>query len=377
MFMKRFRIFRLFGFDVYVDFSWIIIALLLFWSFSVGFFPDSYPGMSQAAYWGMGAGAIVGLAVSIVFHEMSHSLVARVFGIPIGGITLFIFGGVAEMTKEPERPRDEAVMAAAGPAASLVLASLLAAAVAIGQSQGVGVGVLGVLGYLAGINGLIFAFNLIPAFPLDGGRILRAGLWRWKKDFRKATQIAANTGAAFGMGLVVLGVVWLFFGDVFGGIWIALIGLFLRGAASMSMRDVLIREALRGEPVARLMNRHPVTVGPSMTLDNMIEEYFFPHKHKVYPVLEEDRVIGYVSIDDVREVPRDMRGQTSVRDVMRPLDEQTTLSESADALEAFQRISKSSTGRLIISDHERLSGIMSRADVWDFVSIKLDLEKAA
>ena len=232
MFFYRVRLFSLFGFDVYVDISWLLLAVLIAWSLAVGVFPEMVSGLTPVTYWSMAIVATAGLMFSIVFHEMSHALVARHFALPIRGITLFIFGGVAEMHGEPTSAQSEFLMALAGPIASgvlgLLLFLLLGSVASLDGPPAVGA----VLWYLTYLNWILAAFNLLPAFPLDGGRMLRAVLWGWSKDLIRATWIASGAGRLLGILLIVLGVVEVVRGDFVGGVWLSLIGIFLRGAAA-------------------------------------------------------------------------------------------------------------------------------------------------
>ena len=202
MFLHRFRLLSLFGFEVSIDASWLLLAVLVAWTLAGPVFPAITPHLDSGTYWLMGAAATVGLLASIVFHETAHSLVARRYGIPIRGITLFIFGGVAEMTEEPGRPRDELLMAAAGPAASLLLAICMLVLFNLVAAENGPDAVAGVFWYLGLINGVLAVFNLVPAFPLDGGRIFRAALWWWHGDLEWATRIAAAAGSLFGIVLI-------------------------------------------------------------------------------------------------------------------------------------------------------------------------------
>ncbi|MBI2820346.1 MAG: site-2 protease family protein, partial [Acidobacteria bacterium] len=267
MLEKRFTIFRLLGFDVKVHISWAIIVLLIAWSLAKSFFPSFYPDLSQATYWWMGAGGALGLFVSIIIHELAHSVVAKRYGIPIRGITLFIFGGVAEMEQEPGSAGAELRMAIAGPITSILLG--VGFYLAGGAAKGLAwpVPLTGVLFYLAWINWILAVFNLVPAFPLDGGRVLRAYLWSRDGNLSKATHTAANIGAAFGAWMVVLAAFLVLQGNVIAGMWWFLIGLFLRSASRSSFQQVLIRRALEGEAIRRFMTPAPVVVPPSMSLE--------------------------------------------------------------------------------------------------------------
>lgn len=240
MYGRGIKLFRLFGFEVRVDWSWGIIAILIVWSLARGLFPYYFKGLSSSEYWWMAVAGAAGLFMSIVMHELGHSLVARAYGIPMKGITLFVFGGVAQMGEEPPNPLSEFLMAMAGPLTSVLLGAFLMGIDGLGALIRWPVSVAGVLGYLAWINLALAAFNMIPAFPLDGGRVLRSILWAWKKSFAWSTRIASRIGTAFGYVLVVLGLVSIVLGDFISGIWWVLLGMFLHGASRASYRQVQV-----------------------------------------------------------------------------------------------------------------------------------------
>ena len=231
MFGKSIDLFKVFGFEIRIDLSWVFLAILIAWSLSAGLFPFRYEGLSTQTYWIMGIVGAFGLFFSIIVHEMSHSLVARRYGMSIKGITLFLFGGVAEMKQEPPTPRAEFMMAIAGPISSICLAVIFYVFSQVTKSAGGPEAVYGVIKYLAWINGILAVFNLVPAFPLDGGRMLRAVLWGWKNNLRWATRIAAGIGSGFGLLLIFMGILQFFSGNFIGGMWWFFIGMFVRGAA--------------------------------------------------------------------------------------------------------------------------------------------------
>ncbi|HRX87132.1 MAG TPA: site-2 protease family protein, partial [Phycisphaerae bacterium] len=244
MFGKSYQVFTFSGIPVRVDASWLLIVLLLTWSLATGVFPAAEPGLTAGVYWALGLLATLGLFASIVVHEFAHALVARSYGTPMKGITLFIFGGVAEMTEEPPSPRAEFFVAIAGPIASIVVAALTLGIAAAGTFMAWPRAAIIVFGYLAAMNALLVAFNLIPAFPLDGGRVLRSALWKWKQSLRVATRTTSRIGGGFGVALIILGVLSIITGNFLGGMWWVLIGLFLRQAAQMSYQQLLIRRVL-------------------------------------------------------------------------------------------------------------------------------------
>ena len=375
MFGKRINLFKLLGFQVRIDFSWIIIAVLIAWSLSTGLFPYQYRGLSTSTYWIMGIIGAVGLFLSIIVHEFSHSLVARKHGIPMKGITLFIFGGMAEMSDEPPSPKAEFMMAAVGPLSSILIAGIFYALYSAGVSAGISRPVNGVVQYLAYINALLAAFNVIPAFPLDGGRVLRSILWGIKGNLRWATRISSWVGSGFGIVLIALGVFSFFSGNFIGGMWWFLIGIFLYSAAKMSYQQLLTRRALEGESVRRFMKTDPVTVTPDMPIDRLVEEYVYVFHHKMYPVVSDsDRVDGCVTTRQIKEVPRDEWNQKRVKDIEVPCSEDNTIEPDADAIEALSLMSRTGTSRLIVKEGDRLLGVVSLKDMLKFLSLRVELD---
>ena len=371
MFFYRVRFFSLFGFDVYVDASWLLLAVLIAWNLAVGVFPSIDPGLTSAAYWSMAVVATVGLLSSIVFHEMSHAAVAQVFGMPIRGITLFIFGGVAEMHSEPTSALSEFLMALAGPVASAVLGLLFFLLFGfVASSQGPAA-VAGVLWYLSCLNWTLAAFNLVPAFPLDGGRMLRAALWGWRKDLIWATSIAAGAGNIFGILLIVLGLIEVLRGDFVGGVWLSLIGLFLRGAASATYEQTLARQILAGHPVSRFMNRRPITVSPELSVRELVEDYVYRYHHKVLPVVRDGRLLGCVTTAQVGE---DQWGRRTVAEIMEPCSEENTISPETDALEAMTKMQRTGRSPLLVVDRGQLVGMLSLRDLFGYLTLKLQFE---
>ena len=374
LFGRSLTLFELIGFKVKVDASWIFLALLIAWSLARGYFPSVYEGLAPATYWWMGIAGVIGLVFSLVLHELSHSVVARRYGMPIRGITLFIFGGVAEMEDEPPSAKAEFLMAIAGPIMSFVLALGFYSVSLVGQAQGLPEPVLGVTRYLAFLNGLLATFNLLPAFPLDGGRVLRSGLWHWKHDLRRATRIASRIGAGFGIVLVALGVANVLTGNFVGGMWWFLIGLFLHSAARGSYYQLMMRHALEGEPVRRFMCAEPVTVSPSTTVRELVEEYIYRHHHDMYPVTEGGKLIGSVSTREVKAVPREQWDQLTVRELAKACSPDNTIDAEQDAVKALARMQRTHNGQLMVTQRGRLVGVLVLKDLLHFLSLKIDLE---
>lgn len=374
MFGKRITLFHVFGFAIRIDASWVILAVLITTSLGAGTFPSSHPGLPAAVHWMMGVAGALGLFVSILLHELSHSLVARAQGVPMTGITLFIFGGVAEMEGEPESPRSEFLIAVVGPIASVVIAVALLGAWIVGGSAGWPAGLLGVLQWLGVTNLFLAGFNLVPAFPLDGGRILRSALWAWRGDLRGATRVAAGLGRGFGTLLVIVGVVQVVVAHDFNGAWLFLIGLFLRMAATGPYQQVVVRQALEGAPVRRFMKTDLVTVPRGIPVRELVEDYLYRHHHEMFPVVEGDRLLGCVGVDHVKSTPREEWDRQSVGMIMSPCTAENTIGPDEDATIALRRMGRAGGARLMVVDGDRLLGIITLRDLVAFLSLKMELE---
>jgi len=375
MFGKRITLFRLLGFEVRVDLSWLVLALLVTWSLADGLFPNYYEGLARTTYWWMGVIGAIFFFVSILFHEFCHSLVARRFGLPMRGITLFIFGGVAEMDNEPPSPKVEFFMAIAGPISSIILGTVFYGVAWLMKESAATIAVEGVLTYLAAINWILAAFNLLPAFPLDGGRILRAALWQRKKSLRKATRIASRIGSGFGIVMMLIGVVNFLYGRFIGGLWQFMIGMFLRSAADMSYRQVLFRTRLEGETVKRFMNPRPVTARPSITIRELVDEYFNHYHFKMFPVMEGETLLGFITTRHVKAIPQEDWGQKTIAESVESISTENTVSPDTTVLEALSIMSRTGNSRLLVVEGYRLAGIITLKDVIGYVTAQMELEE--
>jgi Zn-dependent protease len=373
----RWTLLRLFGFEIRFDLTWLILLALIVWSLSAGYFPEAYGELSEGTYLWMAVIGAIGMIASIVIHELSHSLVARRFGMTIRGITLFAFGGAAELEDEPPTARAEFLMAAAGPAMSLVLALLfwlLAGALA---ASAVPTPFVAVVRYLAGINVILALFNCVPAFPLDGGRMLRAALWGWRGDMRWATRIAANLGGAFGVGLILIGIVNAFSGNLVGGMWYALIGLFVRAAAASAYQQLVTKQVLGHMPVDSIMTRAVVTAPPEASIADLVDHYFLARNLKLVPVVAGDTVIGVVDVRAAKAVPRQEWETRRIADIMTALSPDSTIRLGADAGAALAQMQRTGQARLLVMDGARLAGILSLSDMLRMISLRLDLDPPA
>jgi Zn-dependent protease/CBS domain-containing protein len=370
MFGKRWPLFRLLGIPISLDASWLIILALVTWTL-MNFFRQSVPDLPIATYWGMSLGAALAFFACIVLHELGHALVARAVGIPIRGITLFLFGGVAEMEEEPPSAGSEFWMAIAGPAVSAVLAALFWLLSQLVEAPALGFP----LRYLAGINLAVLLFNLVPAFPLDGGRVLRSLLWAVLKNLRRATYLAALAGQIFAWFLIGVGVFNFFAGDFFKGVWLGLIGLFLSNAARGSYQQVLVRQALHGERVARFMNHHPIVVPPLLDLRSWVEDYVYRYHRKMFPVASDGHVKGVISTQALAQFPRGEWDKHTVAEAMQTEVNALRIAPDTDALDALKRMQSTGSSRLLVMEGDHLAGILSLKDLLRFLSLKMELEE--
>jgi Zn-dependent protease/CBS domain-containing protein len=374
MFAKRWQLFRLLGLPVYIDLTWIIILLLITVSLTqVIEDPKVAPGLERAAYWLLGLAGAVTFFVCIVLHEFGHAVVARAVGIPIGGITLFLFGGVAEMQDEPRTARSEFGMAIAGPLVSAILTALFFVLAEVGDRVGWARAAVAWLGMMGTLNLYVLIFNLIPAFPLDGGRVLRSIIWGISGNLLRATYWASLLGQGFAWLLIAYGVFRVLGHDWFGGFWMGLIGLFLANAARSSYRQVLIRQTLSGEPVSRFMNREPIVVPPTLNLRHWVEDYVYRYHRKAFPVASDGRLEGYIGTRVLQNYPRDEWDRRTVGEVMRHDLDRVTVRPDADALHALQQMQKTGNSRLIVTDGDRLVGIISLKDLLRFLQLRLEM----
>ncbi|HPA15748.1 MAG TPA: site-2 protease family protein [Desulfobacterales bacterium] len=375
MFGKRIKLFKLLGFEVGIDLSWIIIAILVAWSLSTGFFPLRYQNLSTQTYLLMGIVGALGLFASIIVHEFTHSLVARKYGLPIKGITLFIFGGVAEMVEEPPSARAEFMIAIVGPLSSIAIGMVFYGIYLFGVQSQWPKPINGVIGYLGAINGILAGFNLVPAFPLDGGRVLRSILWGLRGNLRWATRISSQIGSGFGFLLIFYGFLQIIYGNFIGGMWVFLIGMFMQGAARMSYQQLITRKALEGETVKRFMNPDPVTVSPAVTIERFVEDYIYRFHFKLFPVVDGDRLVGCITTRHVKEIDRGDWGRKTVGDVAVKCSPENAVGPEMDAVKALSAMKRAGASRLMVVDGGRLVGVVTLKDMLEFLSLKIELDE--
>lgn len=369
MFSTRWRLFRLLGVPINVDASWLVILALLAWTLA-DHFKNAISDLSPAHYWLMGLGAALGFFACLVLHEMGHALVARKLGIPIRGITLFLFGGVAELEDEPKSAKSEFLMAIAGPAVSAVLVLAFFLVSKLGGPLPATV----VFGYLAAINLAVLVFNLVPAFPLDGGRVLRSVLWGATGNLRRATYFASLAGQGFAWMLIIFGVLNFIAGDTIHGVWLGLIGMFLNSAATASYQQVLVRQMLQGEPVSRFMNFEPIVVPLDLDLQHWVDDYVLRYNRKMFPVSSNGDVAGVIATDALTRYPREEWSRHTVDEAMNADLNAVSISPRDDALEALGKMQRTGSSRLLVMEDGHLIGIISLKDLLRFLELKIELE---
>ena len=365
---RGFFLFRVAGIDVNVDATWFLIFALITISLALGYFPKELPDLSAVTYWLAGLVASLLFFTSILLHELAHSVVAKRQGIEVPSITLFLFGGVSQLRQEPSDPRKELAITIAGPLSSFVLAGLFFGVWALipGESESP---VSQTFLWLGGINLMLGIFNMLPGMPLDGGRVLRAFLWWRHGSLERATRTASRAGKALAMTIILLGILMVVMGQL-GGIWLVLIGLFLRGAAEATYQDVVLRRALSDATVERAMIHDVQTVPPDVTLRELVDDHVLRHGFRGFPVREGSEVLGFVSLDQVKGTPRDELSAATVRNRMVPLSPEVTTEPGAPLVDALRRMTQSGVGRLLVMQDGELVGMITRAGLMRFIEAR-------
>ncbi len=379
--MKRgvYKIATIGGVDVKLHWSWLLIVLLMTFSLASSWFPARMPRESQATYWVLGLLASLLLFVSVLVHELAHSFVALARGMKVHDIVLYMFGGAASLESEPEKPADEFLVAVVGPLTSLGLAGLflLFAVVFTPQEGQVSYWAANLFAYLAVINLVLAVFNLIPGFPLDGGRVLRSIIWGVLRDYDRATRYAGIIGQLVAYGFISGGLYVAFFLDNWDGLWLAFIGWFLLNAAGQSVTGVRMREAVRGVRVAQVMEQSPPVVAPTYTIAHLLSQYILPRNLRVLPVALDGRLVGIVTLSDIKDIPQDQWGMVTVSDVMTGGD-QLRVARPSDRLEdVMDTLLDSEFDQLPVVDAQgAVVGILTRAHVLRWLKIREELQQA-
>jgi Zn-dependent protease/predicted transcriptional regulator len=364
LFGGSWKIATIMGIPIRLHYSWLIVFGLITWSLSTYYFPKAAPELPIASYWIKGTLAAVLFFSSICFHELAHSYIARKYNLAVVSITLFIFGGVAQINGEPPNPKAEFRIAIAGPLSSLLLALLFFLV-----SMNVSGGMEALFVYLARINFIIAVFNLIPGFPMDGGRVLRSVLWSRTKNFFQATRSAARIGQRIALFFILFGLVSIFTG-VPGGLWLMIIGWFLYAAAQSSYQLSTLQEILSGVKVRDVMVKDVVGFSSSVTIEEAVDNFFLRYGYGGFPVFEDGRFLGIITLKEVKDVPRENWGRVKVSEVFVPHDGRWEVSPEEYVIKALELMIKEDKGRLVIMEGERLAGLITRNGIARYVQIK-------
>jgi Zn-dependent protease/CBS domain-containing protein len=376
-----FHIGRILGIDVRIDWSWLLIFLLIAWNLAV-VFGTAHPDWGTGLRWGLAIVAALLFFISVLAHEMAHSLVARANGIPVRGITLFLFGGVSSIERDPRSALSEFVMAIVGPLTSIIVGGILVGIAEIGNTALRGNLTISteiiarldpaftLLLWLGSINVILGVFNMVPGFPLDGGRVLRSILWAVSGSFRKATRWASWVGQGIAWLMIAGGIAMSFGAEIpyFGtgllsGLWLAFIGWFLQNAAVQSYQQVVVHDLLGGIQVRRMMRADPPTCEPGCTVSMLVNDHIMGKDDHAFPILDNDRLVGLVTLDDVRKVSRDHWDSTLVRQIMTPADRLVIVSPDDDSAEALTKLSQGDFNQLPVVENGRLVGLLRRRDI--------------
>lgn len=378
MFFKRVTLFRFFGFEVKADASWIFLSVFISWTLSSQLYPQALPDQHPDVYQFMGIFTLAGLIFSIIAHEVAHAVIAEYYHMPIRSITLFVFGGVAEMKGPPSHPKGEFYMAVAGPIMSALLALFFWAAAHLSLALPF-LPLTMSLKHLGDINMYIAIFNLLPAFPLDGGRALRALIWQAKKNLVTATRMASKLGAAFAYLLMAYACQRLVaHDDVVGGVWMTILGLFLFAAGVQAVRETESRSILAQETVARFMHDQLTPVGPHLTIAELVERYAYEHYQSDYPVIEDGRIVGVLTLQSILQMDRNKWPWLHVSTMMSPLGAHNCVTKDTSAADALDTLTRHHKSLLMVTEDDRLLGAVEYRDLAAYLTVtqQIDHNKA-
>lgn len=359
------------GIRIGIHYSWFIVLVVFSYLLAEGQYPNQYTGWTTTQYWVVAVATVLLLFASVLVHELGHSFVAQSRGIEVVGITLFIFGGVAQIADESEEPGQEFAIAIAGPLTSIGLSAIFGALWWLLHDTSVQVGAL--LGYLAVVNAILAIFNLIPGFPLDGGRVLRAIIWKITGDLRRSTRIVSVIGSLVGSLFFVLGIFAALSGNLINGLWYLALGWFLQNAADMGYRQVEQQELIRGHLVSEVMDPAPLTVQGGLTVTELVDDWFLRRNARGAPVVTNDWFEGIVTISDVRHVPREEWDRTLVRSIMTPQDKVQSVAPIAGIEAALRLMSEHDVDQLPVLADGQLVGLLRRADLVRFIHLQQEL----
>lgn len=362
---------RVFGISLRLNYSWFIVFALVTWALTTNYFPVTFPD------WSLTTSLVAGIVTSLLFfcsvlaHELMHSVVAQATGIKVHAITLFIFGGVSQMTREPKQPKDELRIALAGPLTSLVIGGVCWAIwLWLGHISQF---LTAIAFWLGMINIFLAGFNLIPGFPLDGGRVLRAILWLRSNNLRRATRIASNIGRGVGYLFIFGGIFFIFRGLWFNGLWLAFIGWFLENAAVGSYRQVALQEILQGHVAGEIMIRNCPVVAPELTIERLVNQHILASGLRCFPVVADNRVVGLITLNNIKAVPRELWATQTVKEAMTPLDSLKSVSLNEDLSTVLRIMAEEDVNQVPVVEGSNIVGMIARDNLLAFISVRGEL----
>ena len=370
MFRSSIKLFKIFGIEVRLDYSWFIIFALFTYYFGFYYFPSYLPGLNKGLLAVVTIVTVILFFLSVLIHEISHSLVARRKGTPVERITLFLFGGMAQIEKEPETPYSEFIMAVAGPAASFILAAVFGTIWFFTRN----IGPIGVpVGYLAVINIVLGVFNMLPGYPLDGGRVLRSIIWKVTGNLRRATFIASTAGRVLGFMIIAAGIYFIFTGNFLNGIWLSFIGWFLQSSAQMGYRQIIFETSIKGIKVKDVINEDSVYVLKDITVQELVDDYFMRYRFGRFPVIEDkktQKLMGIISLHDIKGIPKEKWPEVKAGDIVEAVSDSERVDLSMEISDAIKKMGKNNLSHLAVISGGRLRGIITKSDVMRFIKIR-------
>jgi len=370
MFRSSIKLFKIFGIEVRLDYSWFIIFALFTYYFGFYYFPSYLPGLNKGLLAVVTIVTVILFFLSVLIHEISHSLVARRKGTPVERITLFLFGGMAQIEKEPETPYSEFIMAVAGPAASFILAAVFGTIWFFTRN----IGPIGVpVGYLAVINIVLGVFNMLPGYPLDGGRVLRSIIWKVTGNLRRATFIASTAGRVLGFMIIAAGIYFIFTGNFLNGIWLSFIGWFLQSSAQMGYRQIIFETSIKGIKVKDVINEDIVYVLKDITVQELVDDYFMRYRFGRFPVIEDkktQKLMGIISLHDIKGIPKEKWPEVKAGDIVEAVSDSERVDLSMEISDAIKKMGKNNLSHLAVISGGRLRGIITKSDVMRFIKIR-------
>lgn len=362
------------GIEIEVNISWFIVFILVTYMLATSYFTGIYPDWGPALRWALGSIMALLLFSSVLLHELSHSLVSIHSGINVSKISLFIFGGIAQMDEEPDEPKKELKIAIAGPAMSLCLSFLFMILTYILNFVNAPAPITVVFNYVYSINLILALFNLVPAFPMDGGRILRALIWSHTGKLHSATKVASSLGEKFGYFLILLGIILVLSGNYINGIWLGFIGWFIHQASKSSYKTTVLSDIFNKIPIREFMTENVIAVENNISVRELVDKYFYKYKFPSFPVKINEEIMGIVTTESIKKIPVESWDQITVASIITPLDADLIVSPDDIVSDVMAKLFTNTIGRVLVMDEGRLTGIVSRTDILNYINIHSQLE---